>query len=601
MNHLPKDIHKRCELFGDQFDILALMLRDSYLTDTKASRSQSALREYFKKHAKEKDEIQTNFIVDQHIMSVTLGDSKRMARLLAQERHDLNEDSIDVLSHWIEHPAFFLFFSIENQVGIDLFTVRDLFSGATHLVHSRSLAFCQDRRETRDKHYLTLMYDNGLCLQTAGLLHYSDLDVDEMRFLLESLDRELFARGGVDEVLKAHPKGIYFYRLLANRYELSAHGEDLVICYSQFDSLDYTFDEQYWKVEKKGRLCKYTLVEASPEMGELVGDVDLLDYYCERQAIQVFQLGERWIVLTTTVWGFFVASKVLGLEKTEAAHYLDVMLVLMVERERLATPWFPFILSDENAESVAQSEETKGINELMNHYIKETNQGHAFDLGAEAKRFGVDLERAREAVEQFQEDLKRRSWAVPEEEKQYEIEGCPIPPPIKRRDFGDSLFVTEHFEFGYGNKAALHQLTDAMGIPLEKDEISMNEILAMMETVFSNALGGETEGLFCVSSLLWIILHSPHEPMLVRGLALEIYKISPAMAEIMDYEIYVEQFSSAVMKSFVAFHLFSLQQRPSQENRRRGLYTIKATEVLRALVKPLEITGEREPIVRFLG
>ena len=87
MNHLPKDIHKRCELFGDQFDILALMLRDSYLTDTKASRSQSALREYFKKHAKEKDEIQTNFIVDQHIMSVTLGDSKRMARLLDRKSH----------------------------------------------------------------------------------------------------------------------------------------------------------------------------------------------------------------------------------------------------------------------------------------------------------------------------------------------------------------------------------------------------------------------------------------------------------------------------------------------------------------------------------
>ncbi len=599
--NLPKDIHKRCELFGDQFDILAPMLRDSYLADAKASRSESALRGYFKKNAKETDEVQTSLIVDQHVMSVTLGDPKRMARLLSQERDTLDYDSIDVLNYWIEHPAFFLFSSIVAHVGPNLYKIRDLFSGETHLVYSRSFSFFQDHSETRDKHYLTLMYDNGLCLQTAGLLHYSDMDVEAIRFLLESLDRERFELEGADQVLKAHPKGIYLYRLQANRVKFTAHGDDLVVCYSQFDTLDYTFDEQYWEVEKKGRLSKYTLVEGSPEMGELVGNVEMLDHYCERQTVTVFQLEQRWIVLATSVWGYFVASKVLGLKKTEAEHHQDVLLVLMVERERLPTPWFPFILGDENAKPIAESEETKGINELMNHYIKETNQGHAFALEAEAKRFGVDLERAQMVVEQFQEELRRRSWTVPEEEKQYEIEGCPIPPRIIRRDFGDSLFVTEHFKFDYNNRSVLLQLTDAMDIPLDKDEVSMGGILAMLEAIFSIALVDKDKGLFSVTSLLWIVLHSPDKPILVRSLALEIYKISPSMAEIMDFRMYVEQFSYAVMKSFVAFHLFSLQQRPSPENRRRGLYTIKATEALRALVKPLENTGEREPIVRFMG
>lgn len=599
--NLPKDIQKRCELFSDQFDILAMMLRDAYLADAKASRSAAALGEYFKKYTKPDDEVQTTFIVDQHVMSVTLGDPKRMARLLAQEKDTLDLDSIDVLNYWIEHPAFFLCYTIVAKVGSDLYRIKDLFCEATYLVNSRSLGYFQTLRETRGKHYLTLMYDNGLCLQTAGLLHYNDLDVDEMRFLLQSLDRERFAQGGIDPVLKAHPTGIYYYRLLSQRKAISSHGEELMFCYTQFDSLDYSFDERYWEVEKKGRLRRYTLVEASQEMGRLVGDEELLDNYCRRQSIKVYQLETYWVVLATTVWGFITASKVLALKKNEPEHILDVSLVLMMERDRLATPWFPFILSEEDPEPVVQSEETKRINELMNHYIKETNEGHAFALEAEAKRFGVDLARAQMVVEQFQEELSRHFWQVSEEEKQYEIEGCPVPPPARRRDFGDSLFSTEHFEFGFDNQSVLLQLSDAMGLSPQEEQISMSRILGTMEAVFSISLAGENEGIFTVTALLWIVLHSPDEPLLVRSLALEIYKINPTLPKIMDFAMFVEQFSYAVMKAFVAFHLFSLQKKPSQENRRRGLYTVKATEALRSLVKPVEAIDEDKPKVMWLG
>ncbi|MCK9547706.1 MAG: hypothetical protein M0Q37_04245 [Sphaerochaeta sp.] len=597
IKYLPKGLADRCELFSDQFDILALMLRDAYLADAKASRSVSALRKYFKANAKDLDEVHTSFIADQHIMSVTLGDPKPLARLLSKEGGTLDPDSVEVLTYWRDHPAFFLFFSIIGSLGGDVYVVQDLFTDQTHYVHSRSLGVLQMRQETRGKHYLTLMYDNGLCLQTAGLLHYSDLDVSSMTFLLESLDRERFAHGGIDQVLKAHPTGLHYYRLLANAYAMSSHGELLMICYSQFDSLDYSFDEQYWEVEKKGRLRKYTLVEASPAMYAAVGDDDLLDHYCNYQSIMVFQLEHHWVVLSTSVGAFFVSSKVLALKESEAEHLLDPIMVVTAERDRLTTPWFPFTLSGENQEPIEESEEMNRINEMMAHYIKETNQGHVFDLEGEAKRFGVDLEKAQMVVEQFKESLKRHFWTVPEEEKQYEIAQCPVPAPIKRSDFGDSPFIIEHLKFAFSNIKALDELGDVIGVP----EISLSEIIVSLEKAFTTEVGDEGGGTLSLNTLLWIVLSSEDKPILVRSLALEIYKLYPVFAQNIRFESYVEAFSRVVLRRFVALQLFTLQQRPSTEERNRGLYTIRATALLRALVKTVEKTGEKKPIVRIMG
>jgi hypothetical protein len=87
--------------------------------------------------------------------------------------------------------------------------------------------------------------------------------------------------------------------------------------------------------------------------------------------------------------------------------------------------------------------------------------------------------------------------------------------------------------------------------------------------------------------LLWIVLHKRDEPVMVRSIAVEGFKLFPYLSLENDLDSFVETFSDGVIKALVATSLLKLRERPRREARRRGLYTVQATDLLSSLFSPI--------------
>lgn len=585
MKLLPRDRRERCALFSAHFDYLSQRLVKSYIDDKKAVGSVESLSAYLKSKPDVDDEHVSN-ILYQHMLSMALSDSKRVSTFMKEYAELLSDEEMAILSAWRDRPAFFLLFTIVEQRESDLFVVEELFGTERYLVQSQGLGFMQKKEETRKKHYLTLMYDNGLCLETANLLHYASATKEELRFFFNALDAKRFAQEGVDGVLKAHPEGLSLYRRLANDYLFDINGTELKVHFAEVGALDYHFDEESWDVEKKGRMRAYTLVEPDDQMDRLIGE-ELMDHCCARQSIKVFSLKERTLLVTLDERSFAVGKTIFGLGAEIAATAIGLVVLFVVERERLMTPWFPFILFDEQDEVYDEDEEMAALNAMMAHYIEVTNRGALFDVEREAARFGVAVSAAHERIARFKEMLQRQFWSVPEHERRYEIADCPMPPPILRQDFSDSLSVSERFVLDWENIEEMEMLADG-GEGRYERIIDVEDLVMALEEGFVDIFEDDEVGHFSLNMLLLITLSS-NKPRLVRSLALEIYKIYPRLNKLFDFDRYVELFSQAVISHLVLMRLYSVDSRPRGEVRTRGLYTIQTTAPLRVLIKPTSV------------
>lgn len=577
---------ERCALFAKHFDYLSELLVKSYLTDKKAMSSVDSLVLYLKSIPDVRDEEYSN-ILYQYMLSMALSDSKRLSAYMREHADILTGEQMAILSTWRDRPAFFLLFTVIEEREKELFLIEDPFSKKTYLVQSQGVAFMQKMEETRKKRYLTLVYDNGLCLETANLLHYASASTEELRFFFSALDGPRFAEAGVDGVLKANPKGLSIYRKFSRDLSFSSDGQEIRIHYADVGPLDYCFDPSVWDVEKNGRLRAYTLVDSNELLDRLVGHTKM-DFCCSRRSIKVFVLSQRTILLTIDEPSFAIGKTILGLASEIAPTTLGVVLLSIIEKEWLKTPWFPFTFFRDEAVQHEVSEEVERMNELMARYIEVTNRGAPFDVGREAARYGVAPSAANQRIAHFKELLQQQFWSVPESERMYEITDCPLPPPIVRRTIGDSLSVNMYFDLDLNNLGEIEQLSVSGG-ERYGTIFDVTGLFEALEKGFIAVLGDDGAGHFSLNMLLWIALSSFSTPLLVRSLALEIYKVYPHVNTLMDFDRYVELFSKAVVEHLVLMHLFSVQERPRKEARDRGLYTIQTTAPLRALITTMDI------------
>ncbi len=598
---LPKNREERCALFNKRFPMLSELVADRVLNmvdNVDANRSMDRLVDYFTQHQDLHPEHMLN-IANQHRMALSFSDSVRLGRLMEEMDSSLSHDDRAILAQWRDHPAFYLLFSIVEQRSGSTFIIRDLFTDHQYLIDSSALAYLQMKAETRGKHYLTLVYDTGLCLQTISLLHYAELSKEELRFLFTVIDAKRFESSGVDGVLKANPQGLSIFRQVSTQYRFTINGEELRAQFAEIELADYRFEEPYWLTEKKGRMRRYTLVEPSQAMYNLV-DEQSLDIYASRQSITVFVLGKRTILFAYSTRAFDLAVRLLGIDEPVVTT-LNMVLLKVVETERLHTPWFPFSFINAALDEPTEPDEQSEYSELVNRYIAASNYDEPFDLAYEARRLGIDLADAQRFIDQFHEHIQK-PWAVPEEERCYEIEGCPLPAPAYRLDFGDSPHVIKHFDFAFDNDDVIDQLSQVVGEKFSDIE-DLADLLWRLEDLFIIAIGDNGLGTYALNMLLWITLKAEiDKPLLVRSLALEIYRSGYTISEAMAYDQFVEKLSSVILSAMVGMHLYSLQERVKRENKSKGLYTIKATSALRALIKPKSVGKIRQiKDVRVMG
>lgn len=577
---LPTDRFERCVLVNDHFDFIAQLLGEVLPQNDSAFRIGHAL------HASvdEEGELARQYadkLYDQFMMSKTLGDSKLIKRVLKEREESLDEEVRAIMRLWQKRPAFYLWFSLIEEVDRNMFLIKDLLTGEEHVLYSPGLRSMQNKAESRNAHYLTLMVDNDLCLQTAGMIHHNTLKISDMQYMAHAFDRQLFEREGLDAVIKRHPSLLRHYDRFS-MFSSVRFGDESMLLLIGFVQGPLILPSPTWKREKRKHITQYRIGQSTEQMLNS-WSTEARYERPEDAGIRIYQSGEKYTLLAYSQDDFNWLKTLIGHPNLEAQYQVSLPVALMLDHEGVTLGWAPFSFAEEDPDQIIEEDpQVSAFNEFAKGFYTAHNEGQPFDLNQWAKKTGLSLEQAQEIVETLEQQLKKYDYTPAEVERQYEIGDWPVPPPSRRRFFGDSLVSSKVF---FIEDSLEHDdLFNAHTQGVHQEAVQEEGAMQFVEKVFVEHFDWNEQGYYILNTVLWMLFHHP-SPVLVRSLALETVKLFPLLVETWEYETFVRIFSEAIIGAFVANGLCSVTARPRGENRRKGLYTIQSTTLLQTLVE----------------
>lgn len=578
--NIPANLENRCNLLHTQFDAITNVLNASLDENRFILERAEALMSFARRMMPNRADYQ-EALCNQYIMSQLYSRSDILQNAYENNKPILLSETEEMLSFWTTHPAFYMTFRIAGRKQPNLFEIEDMSSGECYLFLSPGLEDLQNKKETRNAHYLALMLDNGLCLQSIGLIHHNRLQYEDITFACRVLDEQLFTERGLDGVLKEKPEVLYFFDFVSSIPPIVTQGRTMELQYAYVDEVSYRFHAPVWIMEEKDGGEQYILDKPDQAMIEEFGPSTIFDTPGIHN-MRVFKQNGRFLVMAFNEEAFVLLCRIIGHPILKPLHRLSVPLVLQLEKE-YPMPWTPFLLTGDAGHAQApENKEIARLNKVMGRYINALNSGKDFNVEAEARKEQVDPVLVREFISQLGNTMQKHKYQVPTEEEQYELEGWPVPPPTVRRAFGDSLYDSSLFMIQESEQMEeqFHGYTQDR----YRKEVDREGLIGCIENLFLDEFEDMDLGYTALNTLLWILLHSGDKPLLVRSLGLEIFKLFPLFIQVYSLEEFIELLSKVVIICFIQTSLCTVTERPRGEKRKRGLYSIQASPFLRTLI-----------------
>ncbi|MDY0290251.1 MAG: hypothetical protein RBR15_15600 [Sphaerochaeta sp.] len=534
--------------------------------------------------------------VGNYFLSLVLTDSGAMAKLHAKHEAVLTAKARKVLSFWQESPAFWCYFVIKEGMKDDFLTIMDLLTGQEHLLYSRGVSGMQRSGDARGKHYLTLMFPNGECLQTAGIIRYHSLSTSDFTFYLDLFGYE----GSLEGTINAHYSTFFMLDEIATLPMIMHRGIPMEYTWQEFtlDSFDIAALGGQWFITEKGDLACYSLdtpdtaMRAVPNGELLESDYPAMSFALYRNS----KTGAMAINTSAKISYSIIASilkrscPVLVLpEEPEVA--ISMALYSLLDRMKVDLPWSPFkaIMDYERKSDRAkpESEQVTEVNKLLKEYMHAQNTGKPFDDKAYSKRSGMPLEDVRTIIQSVEEISERNvpSYKVSAEDSKYELSGWPVPPPVTRRFFTDSLVGSKLFAFDEGPNtlATFEALTGG----LYKDELFSTGLPQFIEGLFIEAFDDHDVAYALANAFFWLLFFKGKDWLPLRSYAIEILKLFsyPIGKLYPEDEEFIKAFSSFTRKQLCTRGICSLKARPSSAEVRQGTFLIKGSDGFYSLVE----------------
>lgn len=524
-------------------------------------------------------------LMDQYWMRRVLGDPGYAASVLAAE--DLDEELRAIIEVWHRSPARLTTFFVTADHGSNLFEIEDLFTGKREMLYSPGVKKLQQRGESRNAHYLGLLFFNGVCLQGAGLYLYNRLTKADYDFFCRAVDREAYEEGGLDGVLVAHPKSILSIFEQTQLYGISFRGVPMAMHLGTTTPTSYSFDHPYWATKQIQGDSQHILEEAS---GEMVGAFG--EQLCLSNPgifnMRVFELAGSWLVMAHSLDAFKILAAMVGRPGLEPHDIVHMPLVMSLDNHGYQMAWRPFSLETEKGDEgdEGESESITRLNGFMGEYTVAYNEGREVDIATMGKRWGLSQEESHDLVAQFEQMLDKYRWEVPPEEQEYELVGpWPVPSPTQLRMWGDSLVDSRLFMVLMDE--ASEERFNAHTQHIYAEQVEWYCVYEVVEGLFLPHLPSDQVGQLLLNLLLWIVLHKKDEPVMVRSIAVEAFKLFPFLSQSTDLDTCTQMLSDATIAALLSTSLLSVKERPRGERRRRGRYTVQATPLLTYLVTPI--------------
>ena len=137
-------------------------------------------------------------------LSQALAQDRALAQIVKRHQLELSSQSLAALRHWRETPVHWAFFTIRGSHGSDLYEVIDGLTEEKFLLYSPGITSLQGTADSREAHYLALVFHNGTCWQTMGNLHFFHITEADMDFYCRALDERLYVQSGLTGVINHH-------------------------------------------------------------------------------------------------------------------------------------------------------------------------------------------------------------------------------------------------------------------------------------------------------------------------------------------------------------------------------------------------------------
>lgn len=227
------------------------------------------------------------------------------------------------------------------------------------------------------------------------------------------------------------------------------------------------------------------------------------------------------------------------------------------------------------------------MNKLLGYYMEAQNSGKPFDATKYSKELDLPLSMVQEVVSTLEKNLAKNlpSYEVPQEDKQYELTGWPVPPPTVRRAFSDSLEESNLFDFDEGPNTL--SAFDALTGGLYREDIFAEGIPLFIETLFLEAFDDYRFACTLGNSFFWILFHKGKEWIPLRSYAIEILKLFPYPVgqAYPDPEQFIKAFSLFARKILTTRGICTLKARPKASEVTQGTYLIKGSDAFYSLVE----------------
>ena len=541
-----------------------------------------------------------------YLLSHSLTDSKALKRLLKQYEAIMQPRSKQVLSSMIDHSAFWSFFSVVEIHEDDFFTIVDLLSGETHQLYSARLSNLVSDPQIRDKHFLTLVYSNGECLHTAGVLRFNSLSVSDLRFYCSlfhhKTDTDLDTLT-LKDVINNHY--LEFFELDAiSLFEKQYDGsQELQRIWQPFtlEEFDITKLGGTWETVEIEDQIKFNLLEPDEGMRSLPNGKLLFSEYnvMEGQLVRDVGTGEMWLS-TWTDKAYLFFSRLLSRSypnlklPKKPSFAISLPLSVLLSTMEIGLPWSHFkeiILAltdtmiedlygdeDEDEDVLWQLEEEEAYqilpdtrteqhindgsvvaswlaefakedeiqNKLQAEYIQSKQKGIPFDKEEFCLRTGALSEDVARFV------LERDYYTVPSVDKEFELEGLPLSHRKSLWAFSQRLEESGLFRLDEGPNT-LDAFNALIGGQYKDNYFSVG-LLGFIEGTFFEFFPGETFAYYIVNHFFWILFHKGKDWLPVRSYAIEMLKRMPGIilqkydepeAFIADFSLFAKKFLSS--------------------------------------------------------
>lgn len=553
-----------------------------------------------------------------YLLSEFFQDAEALKKVHAQHEAELDAVGKQVLSYWEEHPGFWLYFSLKEELSSDFWTIVDHMTGEEHLLYSPGVGSLQDMAGEEPLHFVCLMLPNGGCLQTIGQIKYNHLPVADFKFYCSLFKPE----EGLKAILSKHYLAFWQLDIVANRTGVKRNGYEMGYTWQPFSLAEFDTAKLggKWNTWKHDAKEKYFIKGPDPSMDKLPSR-KLLETETVAMGGSIVRdpkTGEMGLATNSEVaYPFYAAILNRAYPElklpSEPSVFVTVPLRELAVKTELPFPWKKFraILEykeepkkgkhDFNAEDMI-----KQYHDIVAIYKKAQLSGKTLDIDAISKVTKLDRRTAERLFRgydefatgkpfddpsEYDEDYEQRAeesvFKLAAKDKAFQLKGWKKPEDCDGGYLYDGLHLSELFDIKDEEEAyrQLVQLTNEA----YAEELDRDGVCASIEALFDQSFDEELVYPL-LNTFFWLLYHKGKEWLPVRSYAIELLKWIPGiiLQEYVEYEDFIQDFSRFTKRLLCTRGICSLAKRPTSEEVKMGTYTIKGTGAFYSLLKVRE-------------